>query len=124
MRSDFFGECAQFEGLAEAVCASLYLCPRLTRDQIITAIEGPARVFRGTIERPLVARLVNDMGGDSDQLPLMQHALMRLWDREQRRNSAAPSLLLEGSISAGDRRGRLTGHTDCILIVLYQTGTT
>jgi hypothetical protein len=115
MRSDFFGECAQFEGLAEAVCDSLYLCPRLTRDQIIAAIEGPARVFGGTVERSLVARLANDMGSDPDQLPLMQHALMRLWDRSMRRERGKPLLRLEDYIAAGGLRGSLSGHADEIL---------
>src|SRR5262249_39592303 len=49
MRSDYFGECAQFKGLAEAISDAQYLCPRLTRDQITAAIEGPAAVFGGKV---------------------------------------------------------------------------
>jgi len=33
MRSDFFGDCAIFEGLPEALNESQYLTPRLTREQ-------------------------------------------------------------------------------------------
>jgi Novel STAND NTPase 1 len=43
--------------------------------------EGPAEVFGGVVEPALVNRLLNDMGTDPDQLPLMQHALMRMWTR-------------------------------------------
>jgi hypothetical protein len=78
MRSDFLGRCAEFEGLAEAITDAQYLCPRLSREQIAAAVEGPAKVFKGEVEPRLVARIVNDMGTDPDQLPLMQHALMRL----------------------------------------------
>jgi hypothetical protein len=80
MRSDFLGRCAEFEGLAEAVSDAQYLCPRLSRDEIRSAVERPAQVFGGTVEPRLAARIVNDMGTDPDQLPLMQHALMRLWE--------------------------------------------
>ena len=115
MRSDFFGECAQFEGLAEAMCDSLYLCPRLSREQIVAAIEGPARVFGGGVEPALVTRLANDMGTDPDQLPLMQHALMRLWDQHGTRDSGAPVLRLDDYIAAEGIRGSLSRHADEIL---------
>jgi hypothetical protein len=78
MRSDFLGYCAEFDGLAEEVTDAQYLCPRLSREQIAATVEGPAKVFKGDVEPRLVARIVNDMGTDPDQLPLMQHALMRL----------------------------------------------
>ncbi len=81
MRSDFIGDCARFPGLPEAVNEAQFLTPRLTREQSQEAIEGPARVFGGAVEPALVNRLLNDMGTDPDQLPLMQHALMRMWTR-------------------------------------------
>ena len=79
MRSDFFGDCATFTGLPEALNLSQYLTPRLSRDQRHTAIAGPARVFEGDVAPDLVNRLLNEMGTDPDQLPLMQHLLMRMW---------------------------------------------
>jgi hypothetical protein len=79
MRSDFFGDCAIFEGLPEALNESQYLTPRLTREQRKDAIVGPARVFGGDVSPDLVNRLLNQMGTDPDQLPLMQHLLMRMW---------------------------------------------
>jgi formylglycine-generating enzyme required for sulfatase activity len=115
MRSDFFGECARFEGLAEAVCESIYLCPRLSRDQIIAAIEAPARVFGGRIEPALVAHIANDMGVDPDQLPLMQHALMRLWEAALLRERAAPLLRLDNYLAAGGLKASLSRHADEIL---------
>jgi WD40 repeat protein len=92
MRSDYLGDCALFSGLPEALNDSQFLTPRLTRDQRRAAIEGPARVFGGRVEPALVGRLLNDMGPEPDQLPLMQHALMRLWDlaEARARSSGAP----------------------------------
>jgi WD40 repeat protein len=81
MRSDFLGDCTLFKGLPEAINRSQYLTPRLTRDQCRAAIVGPAKVFGGDLEPALVNRLLNDFGPDPDQLPLLQHALMRMWTR-------------------------------------------
>lgn len=80
MRSDFLGRCGEYEGLAEEVNASQYLTPRMTREQIASAIEGPARVCGGTIEPALTNALLNEMGAKQDRLPLLQHALRLLWD--------------------------------------------
>ena len=115
MRSDFFGECARFEGLAETICDSLFLCPRLTRDQMITAIEGPARVFGGRVEPALVSRLINDMGIDADQLPLMQHVLMCLWNEATARSQEAPLLRVDDYLAAGALKGSLSRHADQVL---------
>src|SRR5215510_2904469 len=81
MRSDYIGHCTRFAGLPEAVNEAQFLTPRFTREQSRQAIEGPAEVFGGAVEPALVNRLLNDMGTDPDQLPLMQHALMRMWTR-------------------------------------------
>jgi hypothetical protein len=115
IRSDFLGECAQFEGLAEAINESLYLCPRLDTDQIIAAIERPAKVFGGEVEPRLLARLIDDMGTDPDQLPLMQHAFSRLWEQAIKRVPAAPILRLDDYLAAGGLKGSLSRHADDIL---------
>jgi WD40 repeat protein/tetratricopeptide (TPR) repeat protein/energy-coupling factor transporter ATP-binding protein EcfA2 len=79
MRSDFLGDCSVFHGLPEEINDGQFLVPRLTREQCRAAIVGPAAAFGGQVEQPLVNRLLNDMGTDPDQLPLMQHVLMRVW---------------------------------------------
>ena len=80
MRSDFIGECGQFEGLAEMVNRSEFLIPRLTREQYKRVIEGPIKVAGGQITPRLLQRLLNDLGQQADQLPCLQHALMRTWN--------------------------------------------
>src|SRR6516225_7294487 len=80
MRSDFLGECSQFLGLAEAVNDGEFLIPRMTRDQIQEAIEGPIRVRGAQIAPRLLFRLLNDVQDSQDQLPVLQHALMRTWE--------------------------------------------
>ena len=80
MRSDFLGDCSQFWELPEAINKGQYLIPRMTRDERREAISGPIAVGQGTISEPLVNQLLNDVGDNPDQLPILQHALMRTWD--------------------------------------------
>lgn len=80
MRSDFIGECAAFPGLTQLINSSNYLVPHMTREQKRVAIEGPIAVAGGKISQRLVKRLLSDIGTSQDQLPVLQHALMRTWD--------------------------------------------
>jgi hypothetical protein len=81
MRWDFLDDQFSFTGLTEAMNDSVFFTPRLTRDQCEMAIVGPARVQEWEIDRVLVNRLLNDTITEPDQLPLLQHALMRMWTR-------------------------------------------
>ncbi|MFL6215564.1 MAG: M15 family metallopeptidase [Blastocatellia bacterium] len=89
MRSDFIGDCDNFFGLPEAMNRSQYLVPRLTRRQRQEAIEGPIRLFGAQINQRLLDRVLNDAGDKSDQLPVMQHALMRTWEDWQQAREGA-----------------------------------
>ncbi len=95
MRSDFLGDCANFTDLAETINNGQFLTPRLTREQCEEAIEGPAAVYGGRVEPALVTRMLNDMGGNPDQLALMQHILMLLWEKAKARTSSEPELTLD-----------------------------
>ncbi len=82
MRSDFIGDCALFYGLPEAMNKSQYLVPRLNRQQLKMVIEGPAKLFGSKVNSSLTSKLLNEMGKVKDELPLLQHVLMRIWDAE------------------------------------------
>ena len=75
MRTDFLGDCDIFTGLPEAINRSGYLVPSLSRAQLRSAIEGPARLVGARAAPRLVDRILNDVGDRMDRLPLMQHAL-------------------------------------------------
>ena len=112
MRSDFLGDCAQFNGLAEAINHGEYLIPRLNREQLRSAIEGPVKVGGGEISFRLVQELLNDVGRDQDQLPVLQHALMRTWEYCQADASADLTLDLPHYESAGGMDQALNQHAD------------
>jgi WD40 repeat protein len=80
MRADFMGDCATFPGLTQLINTSNYLVPQMTREQKRMIIEGPVAVGGGRITQRLVKRLLSDIGDNQDQLPILQHALMRTWN--------------------------------------------
>jgi hypothetical protein len=79
MRSDFVGQCAEFRGLIEQVGASQYFVPRLVRHEFVEVIREPALLSGNRISERLVQRLLYDIGHGQDQLPVLQHALRRIW---------------------------------------------
>jgi WD40 repeat protein len=90
MRTDFLGDCADFLDLPDAVNRGMFLTPRLNRDEMRMAIIGPAASFGGSIDEQLVGELINGVGGKSDELPILQHALARMWEyAEKTRKSTA-----------------------------------
>ena len=111
MRSDFIGECGQFEGLAEIVNRGEFLIPRLTREQYKRVIEGPIKVAGGQISPRLLQRLLNDLGQQADQLPCLQHALMRTWDVWAEKGDA-DALDLDDYQSVGRMSQALSLHAD------------
>lgn len=117
MRSDFLGDCAQFRGLPEAINDGIYLVPRMTRDQLREAIEGPVHVAGGEIAPRLVNRLLNDLDNDQDQLPVLQHALMRTWDLWSVRASSEP-MDLPNYDAAGGLDHALSEHGEEIMASL------
>ncbi|HWS55305.1 MAG TPA: tetratricopeptide repeat protein [Pyrinomonadaceae bacterium] len=112
MRSDFLGDCAQFWGLPEAINDGQYLIPRLTRDERREAVTGPAAVGGGRVSAPLLNRLLNDTGDNPDQLPIMQHALMRTWDYWAARGRDGEPVGVEHYEAVGAMADALSRHAD------------
>lgn len=112
MRSDFIGNCIEFQGLPEAINASQYLVPRLRREELQAAIVGPVAVGGGKIAPRLVIRLLNEVGDDLDQLPVLQHALMRSWDYWQRHGDGNEPLDLPHYEAIGTLKEALSRHAE------------
>jgi WD40 repeat protein/energy-coupling factor transporter ATP-binding protein EcfA2 len=80
MRSDFISRCSIYPGLTKIINESNYLVPQMNREQKKMVIEGPIAVGGGKISQRLVKKLLNDIGKNQDQLPILQHSLLRTWD--------------------------------------------
>ena len=120
MRSDFVGDCEAFLGLPEAVSRSQFLVPRLDRVQMEDAIIRPGTIkeaeFRPfSFEQGLVNRIINDAGDRPDQLPLMQHALMRTWKlavQRAKQNGTLVQLMHKDYDDAGGITEALSRHAE------------
>jgi hypothetical protein len=128
MRSDFFGECGRYRGLAEAVSANQFLVARMVREQLQLAITAPPCVAVGVaserwpevIEPALVQRIVNDASDEAtgDPLPVMQHALMRAWGAETRVTNGAFRIIgIDDYRTAGGIDRALDQHADEVMDV-------
>ena len=112
MRSDYLGDCAQFWDLPEAINEGQYLIPRMTLNQRREAITGPVAVGGAEITPRLVHRLINDVGDDPDQLPTLQHALMRTWDKWKEGNRSKEPIDLRHYEAIGGMDEALSQHAD------------
>ena len=106
------GDCAQFPGLPEAISDSQFLTPRLTRSQRREAVVSPLKLAGGEIAPALLQRILNDIGHEADQLPVMQHALMRTWQAA----SPARSLTLEAyELNCNAMESAISMHAEDLL---------
>ena len=113
MRTDYLGDCTAFPGLPEALNRSQYLIPRLSREQRKDAIEKPIELCGAEITPRLVQQILNDMGDDPDQLPVMQHALARMYRIWKTAGGNAP-LDLDDYNKAGKLEAALNDHAEAV----------
>ncbi len=114
MRSDFLGDCSQFPGLPEALNRSQYLIPRMTREQVRDAIEKPLRLVGARMSARLVERLLNELGDDTGQLPVLQHALNRTFQEFEKRG-VEDEITVADYAAAGEMEGALDAHAEALL---------
>jgi len=112
MRSEYLGACGRFSGFAELVNATQYLLPRMGHEDMLRAIREPARLYGGEVTRQLAERLIADAGGGQDQLPLIQHGLMRLHQRHTASTAGPWELGVDAFPRSGGLAGLLSEHAD------------
>ncbi len=104
MRSEYLGECEAFLGLSAAIARSQFLTPRMTREQIQDIIERPIEAVDGRIEPQVVTDLLNSLGTAQDQLPRVEHILLRMWDQARKARENQPGSDQPISLTSDDYR--------------------
>src|SRR5262249_9752129 len=104
MRSEFLGECARLPGLAAVVNTAQYLLPRMDTASMRRAIRRPAELYGGSVTIELADRLVADGQGSPDEMPLIQHGLMRKWELAGEAAAGPASLRSAWAAGAAARR--------------------
>ncbi|MBW7881330.1 MAG: PQQ-binding-like beta-propeller repeat protein [Caldilineaceae bacterium] len=83
LRADFMSQVLTQRPLADVVQRGGIVLGPMTREELRAAIEEPAR-NRGVLFEPgLVDRLLDDVGEEPGNLPLLQFALTQLWARRE-----------------------------------------
>lgn len=102
VRADFYGACAAYPWLADAITENHVLVGPMTDSQLREVVVGPARAVGLQVEPALVDQIVIDAGGDAGSLPLIAHALVETWLRREENR-----LTLAGYESAGGVGGAI-----------------
>jgi energy-coupling factor transporter ATP-binding protein EcfA2 len=110
MRLDFLGDCARFARLPEAISDGQFLVPNLSRAERRAAIEEPAKKAGKLVRPEVTQRLLNEIGEDPEQLPVLQHVLMRMWQNA----SAKAEITLKDYEDAGGVTAAISRHADLI----------
>jgi WD40 repeat protein len=114
LRSDFLGECSQFPGLSEAINAGHYLIPKMTEEQKLEAVKGPAQKAGVEISPELSEQIKTDIRQKSDNLLVLQHAMMRTWDYRILNSDPSADLELKHYEAIGTVKNALSVHAEII----------
>lgn len=112
MRSDFIGECAHYQGLTQLINNSNYLVPHMDRENYRQVIEGPVKYAGASIEPKLVETILDDIGERTDQLPVLQHALMRTWTYWQELDEPGRPISFTDYDSVGTMSDAMSRHAN------------
>ncbi len=110
MRADFYGKCAPYAELAAAFSDHNFLVGPMTDDELVRAIERPAQLAGCEFDVGLVDLLVQDVRSQPGALPLLQHALLELWNNREGRR-----LTVKGYQEIGKLEGALQRRADATL---------
>lgn len=107
MRSDFLGKCAYYPDLNVYVTDHLEQIGPMDREELRSALEGPARAVGLEFEEGLVDRVLQDAGGGAGELPLVEHALLELFEHKKDR-----CLTMAAYTAVGGIAGALTQRAE------------
>jgi WD40 repeat protein len=85
MRADFCGDSVHHPALREQVEAHQVLVPPMTADELRAAMERQAKAVGLRFETGLDATIFDDVVAEPGRMPLLQHALLELWNRRHGR---------------------------------------
>ncbi|MEU8540991.1 DNA-binding protein [Streptomyces sp. NPDC048717] len=102
VRADFYGRCAEYRELADALREANLLVGPMNRAELREVVVRPAQAAGLIVERELTARLVEEVDGEAGGLPLLSHVLRETWRRRRGR-----ALTMEAYEAAGGVHGAI-----------------
>lgn len=109
MRADFYGRCAAYPGLVEALRRGQVLLGPMNGAELRDAVEKPARAVGLELQSGLLDVVLSDLGVGDDTaaepgyqpgaLPLLAHALLATWQQRDGRALTLAGYRLTGGIT-------------------------
>jgi hypothetical protein len=110
MRADFWGECAPYARLRQAMQEHQELIAPMDAAELRRAIELQAERVGLRFEADLGATILRDVESEPGAMPLLQHALLELWNRRHGRWLR---------IAEYEAIGRIAGAVACTADAVY-----
>ncbi len=109
MRADFYHRCLSYPELAQQLAAQQFPVSPMDESGLRQAIEEPARRAGLELEPGLVPTILEDVAEQPGALPLLEHALLELWERR-----AGSVLTLAGYRESGGVRRAIAARADVV----------
>jgi WD40 repeat protein/energy-coupling factor transporter ATP-binding protein EcfA2 len=109
LRADFYHKCAAYPELSARISAQQFLVSLMGADNLRQAIEEPAWHTGLEFEQGLVETILDDVENQPGALPLLEHALLELWERRR-----GHMLTLEAYRESGGVEGAIAKRADAI----------
>ena len=89
----------------------------MDEDALLRAVRRPASMYGGVISEETARRLIGPVRGREDELPLLQHGLMLMWEEAVRSTPQGDRIVVDGDMAdaAGGLAELLSRHADSIL---------
>jgi uncharacterized protein YjbI with pentapeptide repeats len=85
LRADFCGQAYAYRPLVDALQDADLKLGSMNQEELQAAIEKPAEKMGVKLEAGLTQRILDDVGKEPGNLPLLEFALTRLWNKQQNR---------------------------------------
>jgi hypothetical protein len=116
LRADFCGQVYAYRPLADALQgADLKLGP-MNREELQQAIEQPAQLMQVQFEEGLTEWLLDDVGQEAGNLPLLEFALTELWKMQRQK-----TLIYQAYSRLGGVARALANHADGVYARLSES---
>jgi hypothetical protein len=109
LRADFYSHCWQHPTLPLRIAHNQCAVGPLDRPSLRAVIEKPLVLAGVRIEPGLVDLVLDDVGDEPGNLPLLEHSLLRLWDRR-----SGDTLTHHAYQAIGKAQGAIAHHAESI----------
>jgi WD40 repeat protein/energy-coupling factor transporter ATP-binding protein EcfA2 len=109
LRADFYHKCAAYPELSARISARQFLVSLMGANNLRQVIEEPAWHVGLELEQGLVGTILEDVENQPGALPLLEHALLELWERRR-----GTMLTLEAYRESGGVEGAIAKRADTI----------